>query len=218
MDRATLLRYLARILIIALTLYLAWLYLPGKSDLGNVSHTTQNQKIAIIPTGNIPLRFLQNLESRLEEQHGVDVLVTTEMGLSEGWIFPEQNQYNANYLAAYGKQILDSLRREGMYGIVLTNEDMNFPDSGLRFVFSANYEGVSVVSLARINPANIGVTVSLISLPVVFDMTTTRALKLINKSLGRALYGYEVSNNRSSVMYGPIMSLSDLDSVGDWYE
>lgn len=102
MDKATLLRYLARILIIALTLYLAWLYLPGKSDLGNVAHTTQNQKIAIIPTGKIPLRFLQNLESRLEEQHGVDVLVTTEMGLNNNWIFPEQNQYNANYLEVGG--------------------------------------------------------------------------------------------------------------------
>jgi hypothetical protein len=125
MDKATLLRHLARILIIALTLYLAWLYLPGKSDLGNVAHTTQNQKIAIIPSGEIPLRFLKSLERRLEAQHGVDVLVTTEMGLSENWIIPELNQYNANYLAAYGKQILDGLGREGMYGIVLRDYTLN---------------------------------------------------------------------------------------------
>jgi hypothetical protein len=44
-----------------------------------------------------------------------------------------------------------------------------------------------------------------------------RALKILNKAIGYGVYGYEVSSNVDSVMYGPIMEPDDLDYVGDWY-
>ncbi len=39
----------------------------------------------------------------------------------------------------------------------------------------------------------------------------------MNKGLGLDRYGYALSTNKLSVMYAPVMGLSDLDAVGDWY-
>lgn len=39
----------------------------------------------------------------------------------------------------------------------------------------------------------------------------------MNKGLGLDHYGYALSTNEMSVMYAPIMSLPDLDAIGDWY-
>ena len=44
-----------------------------------------------------------------------------------------------------------------------------------------------------------------------------RALILINKAIGYCVYGYAASSEINSVMYGPIISASDLDDMGDWY-
>jgi len=165
----------------------------------------------------IPTKFLQSLRNTLEEQHKTNVLVTTDMGKDKELLIEGSDQYNSNFLAVIGKNIGKNIRRDGAFLIVLTNEDINYPDSGLRYVYSAHYEGLSVVSLARINPFNFGIDLNLISIPEKFFKMKERALKLINKSIGFGVYGYEASSNIKSVMYGPIMGPADLDKVGAWY-
>jgi|GEM_PF-1924978 len=211
-------RFLIRLGIALLTIVVIRALLPKKTVLGSAPTNTAPTKLVIIPTEGIPAVFLQDLKSILEKQHKLRILVSTEMGVpSEGRI-ADSNQYNSHILASAGSSVLNSLKRDGAYGLVLTNEDINYPYSGLNFVFSSHYQGLSVVSLARVNPQNFGVNVDLIRLPYIYEQTMTRSLKLINKGLGRGYYGYKISSNRNSVMFGPIMGLDDLDSIGTWYE
>jgi hypothetical protein len=202
-----------------LTLLLAWLLIPAKTRLGEPPQPLGRQKIVILPSEGIPLSFLHYLEKRLEEMHQIDVLVSTTMGLDPQGIIQDSKQINSDYVAHRGLEIFRTRGRPDAYCIVLINEDMNYPGSGLRFIFSAEYPNrVSVVSLASINPRNLGVSVNLINMPAMFEKIAERALTLINKELGKGDYGYAISSSRTSVMYGPIMSFSDLDSIGIWYE
>ena len=191
--------------------------LPEPVHIGNQARAPSGEKIVIIPMAGIPGAFLEALELKLDEQHHTDVLVTTEMGKGDEMLLPDRQQFNANYLAQLGLEIGQRIGRENAYIIVLTNEDINNPDSGLRYVYSSHYGDVSVVSLARINDRNFGVVPGLISVPAMFSKMQERALKLINKAIGYGVYGYEASSDINSVMYGPIMGPDDLDRVGSVY-
>jgi len=192
--------------------------LPVKSHLGNGEHKILEQKIVIIPMTGMPMLFLQSLEKTLEQQHQADILVTTAMGKGEEMLLKNSDQYDATYLANLGLDIGKRIKRKNAFIIVLTNEDINYSKSGLRYVFSSHYDGVSVISLARVNPINFGANISLIEVPIIQQRTLDRAIKLINKAIGYGLYEYEASSNINNVMYGPIMSLDDLDQVGSWYQ
>jgi len=211
-------RFLLQLALAIITLIIIRAVIPKRTVLESPQNLTENPKLVIIPTEGIPYVFLQDLKTTLQNQHKFRILVSTEMGIPQNGRMVNSSQYNAHTLASMGSEVLKSLGRDGAYGLILTNEDINFPDSDLRFVFSSHYRGLSVVSLARVNPQNLGVTVDLISLPFVYQKTLDRSLKLINKGLGSGYYGYKVSSNRQSVMFGPIMSLDDLDSIGPWYE
>jgi predicted Zn-dependent protease len=204
--------------IVAVTIVVIRACLPQPSYIGNQAHTAAGETIVIMPMAGIPPAFLKALERELEEQHNTDILVTTAMGKGDEMLMPDQGQYDASYLAGLGLEIAKRIHRENSFLIVLTNEDINYPESGFRYVYSAHYGDISVVSLARINDMNFGVIPGIIAVPAMFSKMQERALKLINKAVGYGVYGYEASSNLDSVMYGPIMGPDDLDRVGTWYQ
>lgn len=211
-------KIIVSVVIMVITYILIKFLFPEITEIGNQSHTTQDQKLIIMPMSGVPPVFLTALEKQLELQHKVDVLVTTVMGKGDEMLIPGKNQFNSSYLASVGVKVGDGLDRPGAFYIVLTNEDINYVGSGLRFVYSAHYDGISVISLARINEMNFGVIPELIEIPSMFLKMQERALKLINKAIGYGVYHLDASSNINDVMYGPIMSVEDLDKVGDWYE
>jgi len=71
-------------------------------------------------------------------------------------------------------------------------------------------KGISVISTARIDPVTY-------DLPRDDKLRNERLMKLVNKAIGQQVHRYPVSSDRRSVMYGPIMSLDDLDAIGAWY-
>ena len=203
--------------IVVVTVLVIRACLPQPSYIGNQAYSTAGQNIVIIPMVGIPPAFLAALEAKLEEQHDTDILITTAMGKGDEMLLPNQNQYDASYLAGVGLEIGKRINRDNAFLIVLTNEDINYPDSGLRYVYSSHFGEISVVSLARINNLNFGVVPGIIAVPAMFSKMQERALKLINKAIGYGVYGYEASSNMDSVMYSPIMGPEDLDRVGTWY-
>lgn len=211
-------KIIVSVIVMIVTYILIKFLFPETTEIGNQSHTTQDQKLIIMPMSGVPPVFLTALEKQLESQHKVDVLVTTVMGKGDEMLIPGRDQFNSSYLASVGMRVGDGLDRQGAFYIVLTNEDINYVDSGLRFVYSAHYDGISVISLARINEMNFGVIPELIEIPGMFLKMQERSLKLINKAIGYGLYHLDASSNINDVMYGPIMGVEDLDKVGDWYQ
>ena len=210
-------KILIQVGIVVVTILVARVLFPENAVLGNQGVPTADHKVVIIPMAGLPSVFVSKLKKELEKQHGFPVLVTTELGKGPEMIMKESGQYHSGHLAFVGNDIAKRIDRANAFKIVLTNEDINDPDSGLRFYYSAHFDGLSVVSLARINPSNFGVLPNLIEIPEMYMKMTSRALKLINKSIGYGVYAYQASSDVNSVMYGPVMGLSDLDRVGDWY-
>ena len=66
----------------------------------------------------------------------------------------------------------------------------------------------AVVSSARMDPANWGERGDALRL-------RTRLRKMLSKNLGIMVYDLPQSRDRRSVLYGPILSLADLDSIGE---
>lgn len=206
-----------RLLLLVVTLLVIRACLPERTSLGGQPSVGINRQVIITPTDGFPFLFLNRLQSRLSEQHKFEVLITVSIALPPDTKIGSSGQHDLQKIAEVGYNVCRSQSTGNEYCVVLTNLDINRKDSGLRYLFAQHYKGLSIISVARLSEANFGARLNLISTPIVAEKIADRTVKLINKGLGLDRYGYALSTNKSSVMYAPVMSLSDLDAVGEWY-
>lgn len=185
-----------------------------KTELGNLNHDKSDSRVLLIPLNDFDSHALSSIAKKIENSHKVSVSTFPTMGVDEDTFDTSRQQYKADYIA---RNAGDALQQNGLSFcekavIVLTNKDINSSDFQLRYLFSQHFHAacISVISTARINPINFGMRAD-------DDLLEQRLMKLINKALGFYLYKYESSSNRSSVMFGPILSPNDLDTIGSWY-
>ncbi len=206
-----------RVLILVATVLLIRACLPERVILGSQPSVGTNRQLIIVPTDGFPSLFLNRLRTRLREQHKFEVLITVPIGLPPDTEIGSSGQHDLEKIAEAGFSVCRSQSVGGEYCVVLTNLDINRKDSGLRYLFAQHYKGLSVVSVARLSEANFGARLTLLSVPVIAEKVADRTIKLVNKGVGLGRYGYALSTNKMSVMYAPVMGLSDLDAVGNWY-
>lgn len=206
-----------RVLMFVATVVLIRACLPERTPLGSQPGVGTNRQLIIAPTDGFPSLFLNRLRTRSTEQHKFEVLITVPIALPPDTEIGSSGQHDLQKIAEAGFSVCRSLAVGGEYCVVLTNLDINRNDSGLRYLFAQHYKGLSVVSVARLSEANFGARLNLLSVPMIAERVADRAMKLMNKGLGLDRYGYALSTNKMSVMYAPVMGLSDLDAVGDWY-
>ena len=214
----TVARIAVRLLLAILTILVIRACLPERTALGGDPLVGTNRHLIIVPTDGLPSLFLDGLRTRLAEQHKFEVLTTVQMALPTDTEIGTTGQHDIEKIGRAGWEVCHGISTSNEYCVVLTNRDINVKNSGLRYLFSQHRKGISVVSTARLSDANFGARLNLISAPIIAERTISRTAKLINKGVGLGYYGYALSTNRNSVMFAPVMSLSDLDSVGDWYQ
>lgn len=220
LDQPWVFKLAIKLVLLILSAVLVRACLPERSPLGTPTEERRVAQVVLLPTEGVPVVFTAELKRRLEKQHPFGVLVSVHMGIPSNGEIDSTGQYRADILARAGADALRNFAVSDEYGIVLTNRDINAPESGLRFLFSQHYPQahISVISTARLNAMNgISQDIPLPQIPVVFEQTVERARKLINKAIGIGVYRYALSSDKRSVMYSPIMSLTDLDEVGDDY-
>lgn len=208
---------LIRITILLLGIIAVRACLPAQTIIVDNEPTRLARQLIIVPTDGLPALFMSSLRTRLESQHKFGVTATVQMPFPHYAEIDNSGQFSAAIIAEEGLDICRRMAQANEYCVVLTNRDINEKDSGVRFFFAQHYEGISVVSTARMNRLNFGGKVNLVSTPFAADEVLSRVSKMINKGLGLSYYGYGLSNDRNSVMFAPIMSLDDLDAAGDWY-
>lgn len=183
--------------------------------LGNQGYSNEPVGIYLIPAFGADSSIVADLEKRLQEQHGVRVKATTEMGLDAHHFDKEHQQFIADKIAGSAVVILNKLLPfyAQTPAIVIIPGDMNSEEFRLRYLFSKHFfrDRLTVMSLARIDPRSYRQAAN-------HELMVDRATKLINKALGYHMYGYKPSSDVGNVMYGPIMGLGDLDSANMWYE
>ena len=181
-------------------------------ELGNQAYPNTPVSIYLLPMEGISPLYATSLAKDIEFRHNLRTKATTTLGKQPSMFNPERRQYIANEIAKEAIQVIKNLQgsNEQPFILVLTPYDINAQEFDLRFLFAAHFKGVSVVSTARIDPVNYG-------LPKNDKLRDERLIKLINKAIGQQVYRYPISSERKSVMYGPIMSVDDLDVIGVWY-
>lgn len=186
----------------------------GRIPLGNSIHSTVDAKVVLIPMEGFNVEEVDEIAGSIEMRQKLYVRTYTTMGKNTEMFDAEKGQFISEEIAKVAWEVLQNNgdANSGKAIIVLTKNDINSRDSRMRYVFSSHFSQakLSVISTARIDPANYGQLSDKM-------LIMRRLAKLIDKSLGLNLYGYAIGTDKKSVMYGPIMSPSDLDSIGDSY-
>jgi predicted Zn-dependent protease len=162
----------------------------------------------------MPMDFPPSLAIRLaddlEQELGLNIVVSVQMGTSTEMYLPERNQYNTRRIFAESLVVLYRIKNqtEVPYAVILTSKDINTPPYNLRFNFATHSPArMSIVSTARMDGRNLGSEYN-------SEIVYSRLKKMVKKSLGIGYFGYNRSLDQSSVMYSPIMSVQDLDKIG----
>jgi len=181
-------------------------------ELGNQTYSDLPVRVYLVPMEGIPPAYAASIAQHIEFRHKLRTKATTVLGKQPSMFDTEHRQYIANEIAKQADQVIKkpSAPIEQPFIIILTPYDINAQEFNLRFLFAAHFQGVSVISTARIDPVNY-------RLPRNDQLRDARLMKLIDKAIGQQVHRYPISSDRKSVMYGPIMSVDDLDAIGAWY-
>ncbi|HTO05550.1 MAG TPA: hypothetical protein VMR86_00695, partial [Myxococcota bacterium] len=161
--------------------------------------------------GGIAPAFAQSLSDQL----GIEVRASEPLSAGDLSPFPGTQQYAAEDVIARARVVGERFpnRRPRSIVIALTEFDINTRARATRFVF-AQTDGAAhaaVLSLARlVYDAKTGQKAT----PALVD---TRVDKMLRRIIGEQLFGYAHTSDIHDVMYSPINSLDDLDTMGSEY-
>ena len=96
--------------------------------------------------------------------------------------------------------------------LALTGRDINSPDRSLRFNFALHDKAtrIGVISVARL-------VLGEGDKPADDKIVWSRVYKMTKRLIGDVYFGYSRSADIHYVMYSPIMSLDDVDKMGQDY-
>jgi predicted Zn-dependent protease len=158
----------------------------------------------LVGLGEFPGETLIRLESFFEDRYGINV------GILESITVPDGAYDNSGQIVAPRISASMQAARVGHVDrpiIGLTDEGLVI-DAGVVFSARSNSRAMAVVSVARMDPVNLG-------LPPDDDLLFLRMSKMVGKNIGALCLGLPLSNDPQSVMYEPITSLTAIDGIAD---
>jgi len=163
-----------------------------------------------VPVGEFPATSLEHLVAHYRDRYGLAIETLTAVPLEPTAVDLLRQQLVAEELIALMKRRYPRLANDPKAILIgMTPYDMYIREYTWRFAFAWREDGrFAVVSSARMDPVNVGE-------PADADLLHTRLRKIISKTIGLMHYRLPESEDRNSVLYGPILSLEDLDSIGE---
>jgi len=167
-------------------------------------------RLYFVPLGEFPAASVEHLVAYYRDRYRLAVETLTAVPLESAAVDLLRQQLVAEELVALVKRHHPRLAVDPeAILIALTPYDMYIRGHTWRFAFAWRADGrFAVISSARMDPLNFGD-------PFDPDLLHTRLRKMTTKTIGIMHYRLPQSEDRSSVMYGPILGLDDLDSVGE---
>jgi predicted Zn-dependent protease len=168
----------------------------------------------LLPIGDVPLPLMDRMASRLHARFQIPVTMLPPMAsylisfndrrhqvVADGLVADIQNRYSA------------VLGRSGSRIIAITAWDMYISTKNWQFTFSLRGPGnqVAVVSYARMRPEAFGNAPDDILLE-------SRLRKMVMKDIGIMCYGFPLSQNPRSVLYGSIDGTDELDVMTEAFD
>ena len=173
--------------------------------------TPRGGPIYFVPLGTPDPPGLESLAAHLSRRYGLDIRILDPLTLDESVVDNRRRQLIAEPLIDLMKRGYPAEAADSTAVLVgITTHDLYIAGyTTWRFAFSLRQEDrFAVVSTARMDNANLGK-------PSDPRLLETRLRKMVTKNLGIMYFGLEQSTNRRSVLYGPILGVDDLDSIGE---
>jgi predicted Zn-dependent protease len=168
--------------------------------------------VFLIPLDDFEAELAAALANSLSQELGIRIAVTGRLTFKGLAPFAGTTQYSGDDILAAaedGVQRLPGSLTNTAY-IVLTQRDINMNDRKLRFNFAIHHYDTrtSLVSSARMSGPRNGKAANL-------EIITARFKKMVKRSIGLVYYHYPHSSDIYDLMFAPIMSLDDVDRIGD---
>jgi predicted Zn-dependent protease len=165
-------------------------------------------QIMFVPIGDFPPASLQAVANYYQETLGVKILLSGPIPIEEGMLDRRRGQL-------IGQELINHLRwrfpeptknlRLMMIGF--TREDMYIRDKDWRFAFAYRENGrFAAISTARMDPVNFGLLPN-------DGVLVRRLIKMTSKQIGLYFYRLPERQEKTSVLFSPILGVDDLDEV-----
>ena len=165
-------------------------------------------QIVFVPIGNFPEAALHKVAKYYTETLGVTIAVTSTVPFEEPMIDRGRNQL-------VGEQLIEQMKRylpaytdnPRILMIGFTRGDMYIQHKNWLFAFAYREDGrFAAISTARMDPENFG-------LPPDDSVLVPRLIKMTSKQIGLYFYELPERDEKTSVLFSPILGVDDLDAV-----
>jgi predicted Zn-dependent protease len=172
--------------------------------------SSAGQKIYFVAIGEMRSVRLDALQVYYKQRYDLSVEILPPIGLEPVVMDERRRQLIAEELINLMKRRYPEHARSPQSILIgITEGDMYIREVDWRFAFAYRQsERFAVVSSARMDPVNFGF------LPEE-ELLQTRLRKMLSKNIGILYYKLPQKSDRKSVMFGPIMGIDDLDSIGE---
>ncbi len=172
----------------------------------------EGRRLCLVPLGQVSPDLIQHLVDHYREQYGRSVAVLRPLGVPDSVIDPDRDQVGGIALTAFMHGAFpDASADPDAVLIGVTPLDMYYEDADWRFSFGVRGsfdDPEGVVSTFRMNPETFGEEPD-------DDLLFSRARTMVSKYVGLLFYGLEPSPDPESPMFDSILSLGDLDRMGE---
>lgn len=161
----------------------------------------------LVPVGDMPPELMAQIAARLGMRFPGPLTVLPALAIDSSVYDDERRQIVADDLiTSIQKRYAALLRGADARIIAITPDDMYIRTEDWAFTLSLRdaSDRVAVVSYARMRPERLGNTAN-------NALLQSRLRKMVTKNVGVMCYGFPLSENPRSVMYGSIGGTDDLD-------
>ena len=170
--------------------------------------------VYVVPLDDFPEALAGTMARRLQDELGIRIRPSLRLPPLDVPTLPGTGQLVAEALLARAAAASSRLPELGpaTYRVFLTTRDINGESGTLRFNFATHMPSLqsSVVSMARLVTG---------SLNVARDDQRAWALermhKMVKRAIGESYLGWRRSTDPRDLMYAPLMSVNDVDRLGN---
>jgi len=172
--------------------------------------SSAGQKIYFAAVGEMRSVHLDALQAYYKQRYDLTVEILPPIGLEPVVVDERRRQLIAEELIEMLKRRYPEHARSPQSILIgITEGDMYIREVNWRFAFARrDGDRFAIVSSARMDPVSFGF------LPD-DELLQTRLRKMLSKNIGIMYYKLPQKSDRRSVMFGPILGIDDLDSMGE---
>jgi predicted Zn-dependent protease len=178
---------------------------------GDASCEGGGERICLVPLGNVSGDLVGHLVDHYDDEYGLKVRILDNKSIPTKLADPDREQVGGIALMEFiGSLFPEAYANPDAILVGLTPVDMYFEQRDWRFAFWVSNEQINkgVVSFKRMDPETFGMDPN-------EDLLYTRVRKVVTHLIGTLYYGLPGSDDPRSVMYNNVLSLDDLDLMGE---